>query len=304
MRHSWVNMDCDLLKPSHRRWNCSEAGWALWVVSTLKNQQWRKVIHPTSKIPTFQLKKETCSTLTSLYHIPLTCTFNFSSAATYNASRFMSTLAENVHPFHWRLLDCLGLLIWAFEVFLKGVWVFLEITVDVLVSNAFKHKLLRISEFPNHTLWFSSQLQIPFNPSTENINNKLKVKLERKKASIERFEILCHQVIQEKYSFFLNILHLWILAYFSSGNQFIFSLELFRAVQCPKREIIWALELWCVVSSVDGECWGAQYHNVLQLWGLTQMKHIFYDAVCFSYCLFYYCFWNFCSLYQSKHEKT
>lgn len=26
MRHSWVNMDCDLLKPSHRRWNCSEAG--------------------------------------------------------------------------------------------------------------------------------------------------------------------------------------------------------------------------------------------------------------------------------------
>lgn len=57
---------------------------------------------------------------------------------------------------------------------------FLEITVDVLASKTLKHKLLGISEYPN----LSSQLQILFISSTENINNKLKVKLERKKASI------------------------------------------------------------------------------------------------------------------------
>lgn len=116
MRHSWVKMDCDLQKPSHRRLNCSEAGWALWVVSTLKNQQWRKIVHPSGKIPTFQLKKETCSTLTSLYHIPLTCTFNFSSAATYNASKFMSTLAEcpSFSLEIIRLLGFVGLGFWGF----------------------------------------------------------------------------------------------------------------------------------------------------------------------------------------------
>lgn len=65
----------------------------------------------------------------------------------------MSILAENVHLLHWRL-NCLVLLVWLGVLvvcFLRVSGVFLEIAVDALTSNMFKHKLLGISQFLNRT---------------------------------------------------------------------------------------------------------------------------------------------------------